>query len=209
MLWSDLDEATADRAIAAEVARFAGRGRWEWKLYSYDAPSDLAERLLAAGFVAEDEETLLVGEIAALPPAAPMPDGVRLVDVEDEAGIAAFLHVGEDVFGDHDIAFGEQLLGDIRAGRSAAVVAVVGDRPISSGRIEFYDGTDFAGLYGGATVADWRRRGIFRAVVAHRAGLARARGVRYLQTDASDDSRPIFLRLGFRAIATTTPYIHD
>jgi hypothetical protein len=34
-----------------------------------------------------------------------------------------------------------------------------------------------------------------------------ARGVRYLQVDASDDSAPILRRLGFRAVTTTTPYI--
>ena len=32
-------------------------------------------------------------------------------------------------------------------------------------------------------------------------------GFRYLETDASDDSRPILERLGFRAVTTTTPYV--
>jgi hypothetical protein len=36
---------------------------------------------------------------------------------------------------------------------------------------------------------------------------AAARGYRYLQVDASDDSRPILERLGFVALATTTPYL--
>lgn len=36
---------------------------------------------------------------------------------------------------------------------------------------------------------------------------AAARGVRFLQVDASDDSRPILERLGFVAITTTTPYV--
>jgi hypothetical protein len=43
--------------------------------------------------------------------------------------------------------------------------------------------------------------------VAHRAGLAVAAGFRYLQVDASADSRPILERLGFAVVATTTPYI--
>ena len=45
------------------------------------------------------------------------------------------------------------------------------------------------------------------AVIAHRANLAAARGLRYLQVDTSDDSRPILQRLGFVAVTTTTPYI--
>ena len=39
------------------------------------------------------------------------------------------------------------------------------------------------------------------------ATIARERGIRYLQVDASDDSRPILERLGFLALTTTTPYV--
>jgi hypothetical protein len=62
-------------------------------------------------------------------------------------------------------------------------------------------------LFGGATLAEWRRRGIYRATVTYRANLAQQRGFRYLETDASDDSRPILERLGFTPVTTTTPYL--
>ncbi|MEB0307171.1 GNAT family N-acetyltransferase, partial [Cryobacterium sp. 10I1] len=57
------------------------------------------------------------------------------------------------------------------------------------------------------TLAEWRGRGVYRALVAARAQLAARRGVPYLQVDASDDSLPILLRLGFEAVTTTTPYV--
>lgn len=208
VLWSDLDEETADAIIAREVAHFGARPEWEWKYYSYDEPSDLPDRLRAAGFVPEEQETLLVGRVEAMPTSRPLPGGVTLVSVDDPIGIERFLRISDEVFGERSDAFGRELLADIRAGRAAAVVAMADDRPISGGRIEFYQGTDFAGLYGGATVPDWRGRGVFRAIVAYRTALAGTRGFRYLQTDASEDSRPIFLRMGFTAIATTTPFIH-
>ncbi|WP_050776729.1 hypothetical protein [Streptomyces sp. SPB074] len=50
-------------------------------------------------------------------------------------------------------------------------------------------------------------RGLYRATVAARARIAAARGVRYLQVDASADSAPILRRLGFLELTTTTPYI--
>jgi GNAT superfamily N-acetyltransferase len=53
----------------------------------------------------------------------------------------------------------------------------------------------------------WRGRGIYKATVAYRANLARARGIRFVQVDASANSRPILERLGFVAVATTTPYV--
>jgi GNAT superfamily N-acetyltransferase len=45
------------------------------------------------------------------------------------------------------------------------------------------------------TLPAWRRRGIYRALVAHRAKLAAERGRRCIEVDASDDSRPILERL--------------
>jgi GNAT superfamily N-acetyltransferase len=71
----------------------------------------------------------------------------------------------------------------------------------------FRPGTQFAGLWGGGTLSEWRGRGIYRALVSRRAQLAAARDFRYLQVDASSNSAPILRRLGFQPIATTTPYV--
>ncbi|HEY5836992.1 GNAT family N-acetyltransferase, partial [Streptomyces sp.] len=87
------------------------------------------------------------------------------------------------------------------------VVALAGDLPVSAARMEFHPGTDFASLWGGGTAPPWRGRGIYRALVAHRARIAAARGYRYLQVDASDQSRPVLERLGFTALSVTTPYL--
>jgi GNAT superfamily N-acetyltransferase len=208
VLWSDLAEDNADGVIAREIERFQGLGEWEWKLYSYDTPRDLPDRLRAAGFVPEAEETLLVGDLSELALDSPPPDGVALVAVEDEQGVELLLRAHDDVYGGHDPGYARAVRDAVTTGRAQAVVAMAGDRPICGGRIEWYEGTEFAGLYGGSTVPDWRRRGVFRAVVGYRAALARARGYRYLQVDASDDSRPILERLGFVPLATTTPFIH-
>ena len=69
------------------------------------------------------------------------------------------------------------------------------------------EGTGFAGLWGGSTLEAWRGKGIYRAMVARRAQLAAARDIKYLQVDASEDSRPILQRLGLHAVTTTTPYV--
>jgi hypothetical protein len=63
VVWSDLADDGADTAIAAQINRFTDLGRqWEWKLYSYDRPLDLAERLEAAGLNPGPAETVLVAE---------------------------------------------------------------------------------------------------------------------------------------------------
>jgi GNAT superfamily N-acetyltransferase len=87
-----------------------------------------------------------------------------------------------------------------------ALVVLAGDRPVCASRLELHQGTEFASLWGGGTVPEWRGRGIYRATVAYRARIAARRGYRFLQVDASDDSRPILARLGFSGLSSTTPY---
>jgi GNAT superfamily N-acetyltransferase len=213
IVWSDLDAGTADRVIADQVAFFAARGEeFEWKLFSYDQPPDLAQRLLAAGFVAQDAESMMVAESGQI--AGPrgadvaLPDGIRLAEVTDEAGIEQMIEVHDRVFGP-DPRLLASLMTQLRNSPESMVIvlAMAGDEPVCSARIGFETGTDFAGLWGGGTLPQWRGRGIYRALVGYRARLAVARGYRYLQVDASPESRPILERLGFACVATTTPYI--
>ena len=210
--WCDLDPASADAVIAAQIERFAGTGRpWEWKHYSYDRPADLPDRLLAAGFTPEPAETLLVAEIADLPLDVPPPPGVELLGGRRRArGRRARARCTTRCSAETTPPWAGPCwpVSRARPATVAAVVALAGRTPISAGRMEFHHGTDFASLWGGGTLPAWRGRGVFRSLVAHRAALAAARGFRYLQVDASPDSRPILKRLGFVELATTTPFIH-
>jgi GNAT superfamily N-acetyltransferase len=209
--WSDLAPVSADAVIAAQISRFAQLSQpWEWKHYSYDRPADLPERLLALGFTAEPVEALLVAEIADLNLEVLPPQGVQLVPVLDERRVDALVRVHDQVFGGDHSSMGRALLQalDQEPNAVAAVVAMVDEAPIAGGRMEFHIGTDFASLWGGGTLLAWRGRGVFRSLVAYRAALAAARGFRYLQVDASPDSRPILKRLGFVELAMTTPFLH-
>ncbi|KIF70977.1 GCN5 family acetyltransferase [Streptomyces sp. AcH 505] len=213
VLWSDpaLDGAAADAAIVAQIERFAPLGyEFEWKLYGHDRPADLAERLLAAGFVPEDTETVLVAEVGKLSTRATLPAGVRLRPVTDAAGMELLSGVHEQAFGMTGTAYRERLLTQLAEAPEtvSAVVATAGDTPVSAARMELPPGKEFAGLWGGGTLEAWRGKGIYRALVAHRAEIAAARGYRYLQVDALETSRPILERLGFTALTTTTPYVY-
>ncbi|MFD9354908.1 GNAT family N-acetyltransferase [Streptomyces sp. NPDC060031] len=213
VLWSDLDEETADAAIAEQVAFFEGESaEFEWKLYGYDRPADLGERLRAAGFVPEPAETLMacrVADLAALPVAPPA--GITLRVVTDEAGVDLMMAVHRQAFGADRPEIRQQMLSMLanEPERIEAVLAMAGDTPVSAARMEMLPGGSFAGLWGGGTVARWRGRGIYRLLVAHRARLAAERGIPYLQVDASDDSRPILERLGFTPLGTTTPWLRQ
>ncbi|WP_329454998.1 GNAT family N-acetyltransferase [Streptomyces sp. NBC_01497] len=215
VLWSDLDAYSADAEIAAQRAYFAARGRpFEWKLYAHDTPSDLGSRLSAAGLAAEPAETLMVAGTAAVVDAMAdfrLPEGVELVPVTDAAGVARMAAVHDEVFGPGSSSFRERLARQLaeEPDTVSAVLAVAGATPVCAARMELPPGKEFASLWGGGTLRQWRGRGIYRALVAQRARIAARRGYRFLQVDASEDSRPILERLGFAALTTTTPYVYD
>jgi hypothetical protein len=60
--------AELDRLIARQRDFFSARGEAvEWKTRGYEQPAELPDRLLAAGFVPEDQETVLIGRATTGP----------------------------------------------------------------------------------------------------------------------------------------------
>ena len=138
-----------------------------------------------------------------------LPEGVALREVTAPADLERIAAMEEAVWGeDHGWipeALGQELAADPDG--MSIVVAEADSTVVCAAWIRYEHGTDFATLWGGATLAAWRGRGIYKATVAYRADLAAERGFRLLEVDASDDSRPILERLGFVPVTTTTPYV--
>jgi GNAT superfamily N-acetyltransferase len=207
-----LEGADLDELIARQVHVFAERGeRFEWKLHGHDRPVDLPQRLRAAGFVPEEMETIVIAPVADIAGEPRLPDDVSLREVTTRADFERIAALEQAVWGDQDQ---QSWLVDMLESERAVdpdaltiVVAEAGVNVVCAAWIRFERDTEFATLWGGATLPEWRRRGIYRATVAHRGNLAAGRGFRYLETDASDDSRPILERLGFTAVTTSTPYV--
>ena len=207
-----IEGAALDGLIARQVDFFARRGeRFEWKFHGHDRPPDLATRLLAAGFAPEEEETVLIAPVERITAVPRLPEGISLREVSERRDFERIEAHERAVWGDasHSVAGADELEGERTADPAAIafVVAEADETVVCAGWVRFQAGTEFATLWGGSTLPAWRRRGIYRAVVAHRAQLAAARGIRYLEVDASSESRPILERLGFDAVTTTTPYI--
>lgn len=207
-----LEGADLDELIARQVRVFAERGeRFEWKLHGHDRPEDLPQRLRAAGFVPEDQETVVIAPVADIAGEVRLPVGVSLREVTSRADFERIAGLERAVWGEEDQE--SWLVDMLESERAVApdslaiVVAEAAATVVCAAWIRFEHGTEFATLWGGSTLPEWRRRGIYRAAVTYRANLAAARGSRYLETDASDDSRPILERLGFTAVTTTTPYV--
>jgi hypothetical protein len=200
-----------DALIRRQRDFFAARGEAvEWKLRSHDLPSDLPDRLTSAGFLPQEQETVLIGlaeRMAAAGP--PLPVGVEVREADGELDLRRIAAMESAVWGEERSWLADDLLSRKQAdpNRLRILMATWEDEVVSAAWLEFNPGTEFAGLWGGSTLVGWRRRGIYRVLVAERARLAVDAGCTYLQVDASPDSRPILERLGMVAVTSTTPHV--
>jgi GNAT superfamily N-acetyltransferase len=213
ILYRDLegiDGDELDELIARQVAFFAPRERrFEWKYHGHDLPTDLPERLLAHGFRPEPTETVVIARVDEIAGEPVLPEGVTLREVTERADFERIAEMEEAVWGQRHGWLPNMLESERKVDPESltVVVAEAGDTVVCAAWIRYEGDTDFATLWGGSTLPEWRRKGVYRAAVAYRANLAAARGKRYLETDASDDSNPILQRLGFVPVTTTTPYV--
>ena len=211
------DLAGADRAA---IARWVERAlahygedpeitRVEWKTRAHDRAPGLHDALVGNGFTLGERESIMIGEAALLAVDIPLPTGIQLRRVTSEPDVRALSVMQEDVFGG---AFAEEMTAALmrRLGFGDGMelwVAEADGKIVSAGRLEPIAGTEFAGIWGGATRPGWRGRGIYRALTAARARSALALGKRLIHSDSTEDSRLILERAGLVRVSTTTPYL--
>ena len=213
--YSKLTAENADAAIREEIATFEGLGAsCEWKAYAHDTPPDLLDRLKAHGFEIEEPEAVLVLDLEDLRPASVyrvalwQPQAHDIRRITDPAGLAEVFSVHKQVRGAEEASWlAEQLTQEMQGTGNGIsfYVARVDGVPAASGWIRFHPRSSFASLWGGSTVPEQRRRGLYTALLAVRAQEARRRGYRFLTIDASPMSRPICEKHGFRFLT----YAHE
>jgi GNAT superfamily N-acetyltransferase len=180
----------------------------EWKTRGHDRAPGLPDALVSHGFRPGSSESIMIGAAALLAVDAPLPTGVELREVTTPADVRAMCAMQDEVFGGEGAdGLADGILRRLEQGDPMQLwVAEAGGEIVSAGRIDPVPGTDFAGIWGGATRPDWRGHGIYRALTAVRARSALAAGKRLINSDSTEYSRPILERSGFVKVSTTTPY---
>ncbi len=206
------DAATIGDWVEQALAHYRDSGgiaRVEWKTRGHDRAPGLHEALVRNGFAAEESESIMIGEAALLAVDRPPPPGIEVRQVTSEADVRAMTAMQEEIFGGGFAdEMAEALIRRLRFGDGMELwIAEIGGRIVSSGRLEPVDGSEFAGIWGGATLPEWRGRGIYRALTAVRARSALRLGKRLIHSDSTEHSRPILERAGLVKVSTTTPYV--
>ncbi|MFF2271144.1 GNAT family N-acetyltransferase [Agromyces sp. NPDC058136] len=199
--------------VAGAVAHYASSPeitRFEWKTRGHDRAPGLHDALSANGLEADEPESIMLGEASALIADVPLPAGVTVRRVTDEPDVRAMSAMQDEAFGDPvsehmaDALLRRLALDD---GMELWVAETADGEIVSAGRLEPVAGTDFAGIWGGATLEPWRGKGIYRALTAARARSALERGKTLIHSDSTEFSRPILERSGLVKVSTTTPYL--
>jgi len=196
-------------AIQAQIAYFTRINQpFTWKVYAHDSPPNLAEQLVAAGFVRDDDSAaVMLLDLRAVPDSllAPVSADIRRITARER--LAAVIAVEEQVWGG-DFGWMTRRLGDDLAIPEylSMYVAYVDDRPACAGWIFFHPRSQFAGLWGGSTVAAYRQRGLYTAILATRVQEARQRGYRYLIVECGPMSLAIVRNHGFQRLTEVWDY---
>jgi len=208
IIYSDLDESNVEETIREEVRFFESLGRTlEWKVYDHDRPADLKDRLERYGFKIEEVEAIMVLDLEEAPSLLWEPVGGDVRRITDPQDLPDVFSVQQQVW-DEDFSWLENNLGrslQEHPDQTSVYVAYVDARPACSAWVFLPRHSQFASLWGGSTVSEFRKRGLYTALLAARAQEARARGRRFLTVDASEMSRPIQERFGFVRIAWSWP----
>ena len=208
VIYSQLNEANADDTIREQILYFENIGQdFEWKVYDYDQPPDLKERLAAHGFVIEEEEAIMVLDLNDAPQILWQPVLPAVQRILDPEKVADVLAIEQQVWEEDFSALGHYLAGALRhhPQQMSVYLAYVDEQPASAAWIYFPAHSQFASLWGGSTVSGFRQQGLYTVLLAVRAQEAKARQVRYLTVDASEMSRPILEKFGFQMIAYSYP----
>jgi GNAT superfamily N-acetyltransferase len=206
--YSALKEDYANAVISRETAYHLKVGvGFEWKLYAHDQPANMLALLKAHGFEIGACEAVMIYDLSQRPVWLKSPENFATRRIDSLEQVAEYRRLAETIFLKNYSHTADELAAAVRdkSSQHRGYMVYAGNEPVSIGRLYTHPKSAFAGLYGGATLEAYRRRGFYRALIAARARDAVEAGAKYLLVDALPTSRPILERLGFECVTQTWP----
>lgn len=207
---ADLAPATAASRIEEAVAWLSARSdRWRWLVGSTSRPTDLEERLLASGLSCVGDSPGMALDLAGWEVGAPLPAGVTIELVVDEAGLSCWRDVQQRGLGLDDESTEAWWVAHRRPGFDPRLplqnwVANLDGTPVAAAAL--FIGAGVAGIYNVCTVPEARGRGIGKAITTAALDAAAAQGLPIAVLGASDMGYPVYRRLGFEDVSRLRSY---
>jgi GNAT superfamily N-acetyltransferase len=200
-----------DRTIDEVRALFrARRLPLMWILDPAHEPADLPERLIARGARPDPSSPTVAVMVLPSDASLAMPEvrGLQLRDalidldtfrIADAVNVEGFGAAPRAADAEQRAAQERRWRGQVEAGNRRLLLASVDDEPAGSAGMALYP-PDGATINGGAVIARFRGRGVYRAMVAERLRIAREAGAAGLSVWGGRMSAPILARLGFQKV---------
>ena len=202
------NEAKLDGVIEREVNYLLPLNQpFTWKVYDHDLLPSLKDKLASRGFEGDsDPADVMVLDVRH--PSAQLLHPVKadIRRIKDVAGLRDVIHVLDSVWGGHNTWVNDRLGGHLRVRNYLSVyVAYVEDQPVSVAWTYFPFG-QFATLFAGSTIAEYRNQGLYTSLLATRVQEIRRRGYDYAVVETGSMSRPIVAKNGFQHLTTVYDY---
>ena len=207
VLRARLAEGDASRRVAQALAWFGERGLpFTWFVGPSSRPADLGQHLAAHGLVRGGPPGMAV-DLHGLNDALPMPEGLSIVPVEDEAGLQQWVRVIVASFRLPPATEGPlaALYGSLGLGWPARLyLGLWHGQPVATSKLLLSSGV--AGIYWVGTLPEARGRGIGTAITLAPLREARALGYRIGILEAFPLGMNVYRRIGFRECGKVDRY---
>jgi GNAT superfamily N-acetyltransferase len=195
--WANWTESDVDTRIDA-LLEFFGDTAFNWHVGPSSSPRDLVNRLVSHGLLPVAEPRMMTITLP-LPDDWPVNSEVRVVDVADaeiaRLGLRLAHHDSPDI--ERDLVERMRYLG-LPSRRGGFLVAYIGDVPVANAGYRYSSDGRCVYLTGAETVEQFRGRGVYKTLIAHRAAKAVDRGCVLASILAhTRTSAPILARRGF------------
>lgn len=188
------------KVVGVALAKAGGNGLW-W-LSPEAVAAGAADRLVAVGLREAGTVPAMTVDLGSLPPADTQPD-LTIRQVESTADRALWGELAAQGTGFEEpavraLAALEPRIPAERLGGQARLLAEYKGKAVATGAL--VRSGDLVGAYAIATLPDFRRRGIGRAITRHALELGAAGGARTGVLQSSPMGRPVYEKMGFREV---------
>jgi len=208
-----LNSANVSDAIEAAIKFYTALGRgFSWAIGPGSTPADLGQRLADAGFErAFDTEGLYLTSFNV--PIIPNPDYViSEISINDPEPVIEVISRGFNTSEESTRKFNEmlRLCQETILTRIFAAHTTDSNRIIACAYLTYYPDVPIALMGGAATLEEYRGRGLYTALMAHRLAAARRDNIEAVIVLAdSTTSGPICKKIGFKKACDVHVYVWD
>jgi GNAT superfamily N-acetyltransferase len=202
------NEGQLDRAIGSTVEYFSPKNQpFTWKVYDHDHLPSLKDRLVSHGFSSNEEgDPVMVLDVKRVPAQSAEFPTADIRRITSRAGLKDIVHVLDRVYGGkNDWVYDRLGLHLAIPGYLSVYASYVDGKPASIAWTYFPRG-HFATLFGGTTLPEYRKRGLYTSLLGMRLREIRERGYSFAVVETGPMSKPIVERHGFQQLTTVWDY---